>query len=66
MGHSIGIEQWSTLVQREQKLFKTSQLMFTFQNQHQEWNSDFDVLFEYKAERKKNQEFLINNNKRQI
>lgn len=40
--------------------------MFTFQNQHQEWNSDFDVLFKYKAERKKNQKFLIINNKRQI
>lgn len=60
------IEQWSTLVQREQKLFKTSKLMFTFQNQHQEWNSDFDVLFEYKADRENNQKFLIINNKRQI
>lgn len=40
-------------VKHGQQLFKTTQVMFTFQNQHQGCNSGFDVLFEHKAEWKK-------------
>lgn len=37
---------------RRKTLFKAFQAAFTFQNQHQECNSGFDVLHEYKSERK--------------
>lgn len=50
----------------QQKLLKTNPVMLTFRNQHQECNSGFDVLFEYKAEWKKESASGVAMSKRQI